>query len=873
MRSSASSIWDADTNSRTTTDEPILYDAKDLCTHAVVVGMTGSGKTGLCLDLLEEAAIDGIPAIAIDPKGDIGNLLLNFPGLSATEFRPWIDEAAARREGLSPDDYAEKIAKRWRDGLAAWDQPADRVTRLRDAADFRIYTPASQAGHPLTVLKSLAAPSPEAAADPDLMRERIASAASGLLALLDVNADPINSREHILLANLLQHAWSQGTGLTLADLFRGIRNPPFERVGILDLESFFPEAERSKLALRLNNLMASPAFAGWMEGEPLDIARLLHTPQGKPRIAVISIAHLSEPERMFFVTLLLNEILSWVRTQPGTSSLRAILYMDEVFGFFPPTANPPSKGPMLSLLKQARAYGLGVVLATQNPVDLDYKGLGNAGTWFLGRLQTERDKARVLEGLEGASIQAGAAFDRSATERTLAALGSRVFLMNNVHDDLPVVFETRWALSYLRGPLTRDDIRRLKVSAANEGTTTTAPAASAPVATPSPAPPVATTLAPTPAATLPTPSPSLTGPSWNALRPAVPGGVSVAAPALTTAAVATSAMAVPSAAPAPANWFVPASIPQQWFEPTRVLRVGERLVYRAGLVAELQLHYAKAGTIDCWRTRRILCPPDQVADGPNWDRSESLDDRELRMFDQPAAGATIDEPPATLIAEKRFASFGKQLKEWAYRSLPLTVLRHAPSKRVSEPGEAEGAFRVRLRDVLDEQRELEIAKLMQSYQGKTAAVNEKIRRANEKLQRETEQYRSKKVESALSIGSSLIGALFGRRLSSATNVSRASTAVKSIGRAANERDDVDRAEESREQLLESYAALETELKERIDALGAKLDPSTIPLEAIEIPPRKSDVVLDRLVLGWIPLALAADGREERLILGFEARRR
>ncbi|MCA9086899.1 MAG: ATP-binding protein, partial [Planctomycetaceae bacterium] len=209
--------------------------------------------------------------------------------------------------------------------------------------------------------------------------------------------------------------------------------PPFDRIGVIGLENFYPQADRFQLAMLLNNLLASPGFSSWMEGESLDIQKMLYSPDGKPRFTILSIAHLSEAERMFFVTIFLNEVVSWMRAQSGTSSLRAILYMDEVFGYFPPTANPPSKTPMLTLLKQARAFGLGVVLATQNPVDLDYKGLSNAGTWFIGRLQTERDKARVLDGLEGASAAAGHAFDRRQMEVILSGLGSRVFLLNNVH--------------------------------------------------------------------------------------------------------------------------------------------------------------------------------------------------------------------------------------------------------------------------------------------------------------------------------------------------------------------------------------------------------------------------------------------------------
>lgn len=461
------------------TDQLLLYDAKDLTTHAVCVGMTGSGKTGLCLALLEEAAIDGIPAICIDPKGDIGNLLLSFPGLQPHDFEPWIDPSDAARKGLTPAQAAERTATQWREGLAAWGQSPERIQRFRDAVDIAIYTPGSNAGLPLTLLRSFSAPPPELVADADGFRERIHAAVSGLLALLGVDADPLRSREHVLLATIFDQRWREQKDLSPAELITLIQQPPLERVGVVDLESFFPSKDRFALAMQMNNLLASPSFSAWMSGEALDIQRLLFTESGKPRVSILSIAHLSDAERMFFVTILLNEVVAWMRAQSGTTSLRALLYMDEIFGYFPPTANPPSKQPLLTLMKQARAFGLGVVLATQNPVDIDYKGLSNAGTWFLGRLQTERDKARVLEGLEGASAAAGASFDRAKMEATLAGLGNRVFLMNNVHDDEPTIFQTRWALSYLRGPLTRGQIEGLMRDRRKASATTPATASSA----------------------------------------------------------------------------------------------------------------------------------------------------------------------------------------------------------------------------------------------------------------------------------------------------------------------------------------------------------------------------------------------------------
>ncbi len=450
-----------DVSERRANPELLLYSSRDLTTHAVCVGMTGSGKTGLCLTLLEEAAIDGIPAIAIDPKGDLANLLLTFPELKPADFQPWLDPGDLQRSGKTADQLAAETADGWRQGLAEWGQDGARIARFRNAVDLAVYTPGASIGLPLTVLRSFAAPPQAILNDADAFRQRIAAAASGLLALLGIDADPLTSREHILLSRLFKRAWRAGEKLSMPGLIREIQSPPIDNIGVLDLETFFPAKERFELAMRLNNLLASPGFSGWMEGEPLDIGKLLFTSDGKPRLSVISIAHLSDAERMFFVTILLNEMTAWTRTQSGTSSLRAILYMDEIFGYFPPSANPPSKTPMLTLLKQGRAFGLGVVLATQNPVDLDYKGLSNAGTWFLGRLQTERDQARVLDGLEGASAAAGARFDRQRAAATLSALGSRVFLMNNVHEDEPVVFQTRWTLSYLRGPLTRDQIKLL----------------------------------------------------------------------------------------------------------------------------------------------------------------------------------------------------------------------------------------------------------------------------------------------------------------------------------------------------------------------------------------------------------------------------
>jgi hypothetical protein len=462
--------WDP--KAKKTLAELLLYDSKDLTTHGLCVGMTGSGKTGLCIGLLEEAAIDGIPALAIDPKGDLANLALTFPNLAPTDFQPWVDPADAERQGLTVEQLAAKTAATWKKGLADWDQSPERIARFRNACEVAIYTPGSKAGRPLALLRSLTAPPKVVADDEEALRARVQGAVSGLLALAGIESDPMQGREHILLSQLVLTAWSAGKDLDLPALIQAVQKPPFDRVGVLDLESFFPAKDRSGLALALNNVLASPGAAAWAEGEPLDVQKLLWTSAGKPRIAVLSIAHLSDAQRMFFVTTLLSEVLAWMRTQSGTSSLRALVYMDEIFGYFPPSAAPPSKLPMLTLLKQARAFGVGVLLATQNPVDLDYKGLANTGTWFIGRLQTERDKLRVLDGLQGAMDAASHAFDRKAIDALLSGLGSRVFLLNDVHEDGPETFQTRWTLSYLAGPLSKDQVQQLT---AKTGAKTEAP--------------------------------------------------------------------------------------------------------------------------------------------------------------------------------------------------------------------------------------------------------------------------------------------------------------------------------------------------------------------------------------------------------------
>jgi hypothetical protein len=668
---------------------PILYDSADLTTHAVCVGMTGSGKTGLCLSLIEEAALNGIPVVAIDPKGDLGNLLLAFPELRPADFRPWVDASVAAREGISPEELAEKTAAKWREGLAAWNEDGERVRRFADAVDRAIYTPGATAGLPLAILKSFAAPPAAVLEDSDTFRDRIDAAVSGVLALVGVEADPVNSREHILLAKVLEDAWRGGRDLQLSGLIQEVQRPKFQRVGALDLESFFPAKERHELGTKLNNLLASPTFANWLEGEPLDFGRLLYTAEGKPRLSILSIAHLSDAERMFFVTMALNEAISWMRSQPGTGSLRAILYMDEVFGYFPPSAMPPSKRPMLTLMKQARAFGLGCVLATQNPVDLDYKGLSNAGTWFLGRLQTERDKKRVIEGLEGASSEASAKFDRAAMERSLAALDNRVFLLNNVHADGPVVFHTRWALSYLAGPLTRTQISQLmaeRKKAASVGEPTSAAAAKA---------------------INEAPRSSVAQAASNNVRPAVSSEI----------------------------------IERFWPVDHEVAaKEGERLTYRPGLLGIGRVHFVKAAEdIDVWRDVAAVQSVHGELASPPWETA-MLFEKKPSLADGPEAGAAFEELPSALAQAKNYKSLKKELVDHLYQHERLVLWRcEEPSVR-SNADETEEEFRARAAALSAKQLGARQEEIKRGYAAKLEKARDAVAKAELRVAAEKSQF-------------------------------------------------------------------------------------------------------------------------------------
>jgi hypothetical protein len=794
------------------TDELFLYDSKDLLTHAVCIGMTGSGKTGLCLDLIEEAAIDGVPVIAIDPKGDISNLLLTFPDLDAAEFLPWVSEEEARRAGCTRDAFAAQQAKTWRDGLAQWKQDGDRIRRLRQSADFAIYTPGSTAGLPVSIVGSLAAPPAVVREDSDALKERINSTVGPLLSMLGLDTDPLRSREHILLATILEKTWKVGKDLALADLIHLIQKPPVNNIGALDLESFFSAKERFAFAMSINNLLAAPGFESWLSGEPMSIDNFLYTADAKSKISIFSIAHLSDSERMFFVTLLLSQLVSWMRAQSGMTSLRAILYMDEIFGFFPPVANPPSKLPLLTLLKQARAFGIGVVLASQNPVDLDYKGLANAGTWFIGRLQTERDKMRVIDGLEGAASEVGAGFDRQAMERTLSALARRIFLVNNVHADRQEIIETRWSLSYLRGPLTKAEIKNLMSKRASASKETGLAGGSA--------------------------LSNLTAAAASSSARIEPATSTTADAAASSRAVASSSeLAVkPVLPPGVPEYFLPSSNKGPTYQP-KVIGAGS--IRFTDTKAKLDVLIDKVFTVEL----------SEGAISLNWSDAKEQKFSVETLETVPADGAKYMALPAVASKPPQYKIWSKDFAGWLATHQKFYLLKSPSTGEYSLPNESDKQFRIRLNESATRARDQAVAQLRSKYTPKVNSLQAKVLQAEQKVQREQEEAKERQMEAAISIGATVLGA-FARPKSIGRG---ASSAAKEAARAVQHQQEIARSEQTLASLRQQFQQLQDDFAKEVAAVKAKYEPTTEVFETISIAPKKTNINVRLLALIWQPI--------------------
>lgn len=786
------------------TSESINYDARDLTTHAVCVGMTGSGKTGLCIGLLEEAAIDKVPAIIIDPKGDMTNLLLQFDDLKPKSFQSWINADDAGRKGMTPGEYAKSTANKWKNGLASWGQTPERIKMLKNSVDYTIFTPGSDSGIPINIMGSFAFPGIDFESDSEMLRERIQGMVAALMGMIQSKEDPVRSREGILLANLFEHYWKKGEDLDLTKLIQGIQNPPFTQLGVFDIETFYPQKDRFDLAMDFNTLVASPQFQYWLQGESLEIDKIYFTAEGKPRHSIFYIAHLSESERMFFVTLLLNSLITWMRSQSGTTSLRSMLYFDEIFGYFPPTAEPPSKKPLLTILKQARAYGVGAVLVTQNPVDIDYKGLSNAGTWFIGKLQTERDKKRVLEGLKGAIAESGQT-TKIDYSKVISSLSSRVFLMHNVHDGSPVVYHTRWAMSYLRGPLTRPQVKLLMAAKK---------------------------------------TPVNTGSSIFEDEP-----IDLVKPA----------KAVPPS--------LDPSIQQGFFAVWKsASEAGTEINLSSGYSLEYTPMTLTTGRVRFYNQKRkvdIIKDISYLAEAPdefgrsNWEQSRKIKNWEKALHKEPDHPDNIPvsyaSVPGSLNTSKEITKVKKDFSDWLYQNQVHVIQQHEKLEMYQGGDESTESFRMRVQLAAREKRDLEIDKLNDSFDKKFDKLTEKMRKEEQDLEEAEQEVRDRRNAEMIGMAETVFSVFVKRR---SRSFSANATKSRMKRKAKQKLEDI---EEDIDTLKMDYQELEELHLEKSEQITEKWDEYAEEISEMVVSPRKTDIKIDQIVLVWHPFWVAKNG--------------
>ena len=787
--------------------EPVIYDGADLTTHGVIVGMTGSGKTGLGITILEEALLNDIPCLVIDPKGDMGNLLLNFPDFSPADFRPWVDEAEAERQGVTPDQMAADTATTWKEGLARAGITPDRLTSLRDSTEMTIYTPGSGAGVGLDVLGSMRAPSLDWESQAELINDEIEAFVSSLLTLAGIEADPVSSPEHILLATIIETFWREGRDLDLATLIGQVPKPPFRKLGVFDVDTFFPEKARMALAMTLNGLLASPSFAAWLEGVPLDIDEML-TGGDRTKCAIVYLTHLSDTERLFVVTLLLSKLVTWFRGQPGTADLRTLVYMDEVFGFAPPTAEPPSKKPILTIVKQARAHGVGMILSTQNPVDLDYKAMSNAGTWMVGRLQTENDKKRILEGMESAT----GTVDVKSYDKLISDLEKRQFVMTTTKSSEPTVFGTRWAMSYLAGPLTRDQVSLLMKDRASS-----TPVVAAPDAAPS--------VVPTPAAV----------PASSAAEPA---------PAEAPAAVDDDQVPVmPEVAEGVSAVFLdPAAA---WAGEVGADITGTRYEPAAAATVNLVYDDTKASVNHQEMYEAVIFPLGAIL-APESVRQVDHDPRDF--IAAPPAGPSFSIPEVKIDTKTYWKGLDADLKNHLVAARKVTIFKNEALGLYSRPGESREQFVARTTESAEQAKDEAIAKLKDKYQARLERARTALSKAENRVADLESTAGSKQTEELLSGAGDLIGVLFGGNKRSnplGGAARRRSASSQARARAENAKAALD---EDKAELAELEADLQDEVAEFDDEFAAQAD----SVEEVEIPLEKTDIRVVELKVVWIP---------------------
>jgi hypothetical protein len=798
-------------------DKLTFYDPSDLTTHAMITGMTGSGKTGMGIILLEEAALQGIPAILIDPKGDLTNHLLHFPKLLPSDFAPWVDEDIARREGKTAEQAAAEAAENWQKGLERSGIDQARMQKLATNVDYAIYSPGSDSGFPVSILSSLKAPSIPWEENKEILRENISSTTTALLELVGYkNIDPVRSREHILLSNIFENAWSQGQDLDLESLIMQVQTPPFEKLGVFPISKFYPEKDRFELAMALNNFIAAPSFQNWLQGQALDINAFLYSPDGKPRHSVFYLAHLADQERMFFITLLYSAVETWMRTQSGTSSLRALVYFDEIVGYLPPVANPPSKPIILRLLKQARAFGVGLVLATQNPIDLDYKALSNTGTWIIGKLQTDQDKQRLLDGLATAT----GSFDRAYFDSVISTLGKRVFLLHNVHAKAPEIFTTRWAMNYLPGPIMRTKLAELnRLVGADVLQVSSAANGNAPISVEQ-----------------------------------VLGGAKKDLPGSTNQPVLSSkanvlylpvTVSLSEALRLAAKRGIPSTAEQRYhYEPSLV---GQAKVYFANRTYGLDLEKKISVNLPGIEGRGLVRWLDY--------QHEPID--LLAAESRPLPNATFGDLRYPFDDEKNIASLSKYFEEWIYRDNGLTLFTNDKLKLTSKPGESRETFEARCIKASQGGQSDEVEKIEQKYEKLRKSIESKKMKEEIELDKEQKILNQRRMEEA-GTGLSTVVSLFSghkKSINSSLTKRRLTSTAKS---------NVEESELMIKEYNKQLAELDEKLKEELAAYQESAQDMAGTIREVTINPYKKDIVEEFFGLGWLPHYAFKDG--ERWVL-------
>ncbi len=810
-----------DLKNKKLTDDKIYYDPSDLTTHMFVTGMTGSGKTGLCIGIMEEAALQNIPAIVIDPKGDLTNLLLHFPNLLPQDFEPWIDPEVARRANKSTPEVAEETASMWKNGLAEWGLTGEDIQKLQDSAEFAIYTPGSTAGIPVDILSSFAAPELDWVEYQEVIRERIASNITALLGLIGFNdIDPLSSREHILLANIMEHYWSKGQSFDLTELIMLTQNPPFDRLGAFPIERLFPEKDRFALAMKLNNFLASPSFQTWMQGQSMDIERMLYSENGKPHQSIFYLAHLSENERMFFVTLLFGAVESWMRRQSGTKGLRALIYFDEILGYLPPVANPPSRTIMLRMLKQARAFGVGLILATQNPVDMDYKALSNAGTWMIGRLQTDQDKNRLMDGLQSAS----GSIDRAEANTYLSNLGKRVFLYHNVHEKGLKLFNTRWAMNYLAGPMTRAQIPALN-ALVGAGISEAPPSPRSAANEPKTQPVKSATSA------------SETVITQSVLKPVLPSGI--------------------------VDYHLPNNLTLQSAaqNANASLLSGSKMVaieYHPRLLAQAEIRYLdRKYNVQTIQKKSVLVE-DETGRMIRWDDhlTKPIDQNQIERFSLPETG--YQQLPVWMADPRTIKLLESDFLDWVYRTDTLTI-RACPSLKIfASPEVSEQDFKTQIDQAIKDQKNLEIEKIKTAFDKKITVMEQKLEKEKREAENAKERLGQRRMEEVGTHGEVLLALLSKRKKSISSSLTKRRMTTEAKAKLEKEEKDVEIA-------IENLNSLQNEMDLTIAQIEREWSEKASEIEEISLTPLKKDIFVELFGVAWVPYYIVEmDGRRQSI---------